>query len=138
MCVKSKRLFDKSMKKLYPTFFVLIAVTLLFSCKKEVSPDLEVTVVDANDQPVNNAWVKTSVPGADFGILNAEVIDSAKTDPFGKAYFSYSNTVLLDIALYATRNDTIIRDSASVLLETKRKSPRSSNRTEKKLVFRCY
>lgn len=124
------------MKKIYPTFLVLIAVTFSFSCKKEISPELEVTVVDANDQPVNFVWVKTSVPGADFGILNAKVVDSSRTDVFGKAYFQFENTVLLDIALYEFPNDTVIIDSASVLLETKRKSPRSSNRTEKKLVFR--
>ncbi|MBL4710122.1 MAG: Ig-like domain-containing protein [Flavobacteriales bacterium] len=124
------------MKKLYPTILVLFAITFSFSCKKEISPDLEVTVVDANDQPVNQVWVKTSVPGAIFGILNAEVVDSSQTDVFGKAYFQYSNTVLLDLALYKTANDLDIIDSASVLLETKRKSPKSSNRTEKKLVFR--
>ncbi len=106
------------------------------SCKKEISPELEVTVVDSNDMPVNLVWIKTSVPGANFGILNSEVIDSAQTDRFGKAYFKYKNTVLLDIALYALPTDNVIIDSASVLLETKRKSPKSNNITEKKLVFR--
>lgn len=124
------------MKKIYPTFLVLFAVMFSFSCKKEISPALEVTVVDADDLPVNQVWIKTSVPGAIYGILNADVIDSAQTDVFGKVYFQYDNTVLLDIALYENANDTVIIDSASVLLETKRKSPRSSNTTEKKLVFR--
>lgn len=124
------------MKKIYPTLFVLLAITLSLSCKKEIAPELEVTVVDSDDLPVGQVWVKTSVPGADFGILNAEVIDSARTDVFGKVYFQYTNTVLIDLALYQFENGGDIIDSASVLLETKRKSPRSSNRTEKKLVFR--
>ena len=95
------------MKKLYPTLLTLIVVTFSLSCKKEIAPELEVTVVDANDQPVNNVWIKTSVPGADFGILNAQVVDSSITDPFGKAYFQYENTVLIDIALYELPNDTV-------------------------------
>lgn len=124
------------MKKTYPTFLVLLAVAFSFSCEKEISPDLEVTVVRINNEPVPNAWVKTSSPGAVYGILEANVIDSTKTDNFGKAYFSYENTRLVDIALYASPNDTVIIDSASVLLEVKRKAPRSSNTFEKKLVFK--
>lgn len=124
------------MKKLYPTFLVLLAVGFSFSCKKEISPDLEVTVVQNDNTPVPGVWVKTSAADAFFGILQADVIDSAKTDNFGKAFFSYKNTRLIDLALYAGPNDTTIIDSASVLLEVKRKSPRSSNSTEKKLVFR--
>ena len=124
------------MKKLYPSFFVLLAVVFSFSCKKEISPDLEVTVVDYDNNPVRRVWVKTSAPGAVSGILDADVIDSTVTDNFGKAYFSYKNTRLLDLALYAGPNDIVIIDSASVLLEVKRKSPRSSNTFEKKLVFR--
>jgi hypothetical protein len=124
------------MKKIYPTFLVLLAVAFSFSCKKEISPDLEVTVVRNDNSPVSGAWVKTSAPGAVFGILQSDVIDSTKTDDFGKAYFSYEETRLIDIALYAGANDTLILDSASVLLEVKRKSPRSDNTVEKKLVFR--
>ncbi len=124
------------MKKLYPTFLVLIAIGFSFSCEKEISPDLEVTVVDFNNNPIPRAWVKTSAQGALYGILEADVIDSAQTDNFGKAYFSYENTRLIDLALYAGPNDTIIIDSASVLLEVKRKAPRSGNTTEKKLVFK--
>lgn len=124
------------MKKLYPTFFVLLAVAFSFSCKKEISPDLEVTVVDNDNKAVGGVWVKTSAPDAVSGILESDVIDSAKTDDFGKAFFSYKNTRLLDLALYAGPNDNVIIDSASVLLEIKRKSSRSSNTTEKKLVFK--
>jgi hypothetical protein len=124
------------MKKLYPTFLVLLAVAFSFSCKKEISPDLEVTVVDDNNVPVGQVWVKTSAPNAIFGILESDVIDSAQTDMFGKVFFSYKNTRLIDIAIYAGPNENIIVDSASVLLETKRKARKSTNTTEKKLVYR--
>tara|TARA_B110000503_G_C7168673_1_gene423197 strand:- start:1807 stop:2181 length:375 start_codon:yes stop_codon:yes gene_type:complete len=124
------------MKKIYPTFLVLLAVAFSFSCKKEISPDLEVSVVRNDNSPVAGVWVKTSAPDAVSGILQSDVIDAARTDNFGKAYFSYKNTRLIDIALYRTNNDTIIIDSASVLLEVKRKAPRSGNTTERKLVFR--
>jgi hypothetical protein len=124
------------MKKLYPPFFVLLAVVFSYSCKKEISPDLEVTVVDYDNNAIGGVWIKTSAPGAISGILDSDVIDSARTDNFGKAYFSYKNTRLLDLALYAGPNDSVIIDSLSVLLEAKRKSPRSDNTTEVKLVFR--
>lgn len=105
------------------------------SCKKEVSPELEVTVVDGDDKILANRWVKLSVGGADNGILNAEVIDSSATDQFGKAFFSFSNTVLVDVALYRFQNSTTIIDSTSVLLETKRQRG-DENKVERKLVFR--
>tara|TARA_R110000868_G_scaffold358203_1_gene619706 strand:- start:289 stop:663 length:375 start_codon:yes stop_codon:yes gene_type:complete len=124
------------MKKIYPTFLVLLAVAFSFSCKKEISPDLEVTVVRNDNSPVAGVWVKTSAPNAVFGILQSDVIDAARTDNFGKVFFSYKDTRLIDIALYRSNNDTVIIDSASVLLEVKRKAPRSGNTTEKKLVFR--
>ncbi len=124
------------MKKTYPTFLVILAVAFFFSCKKEISPDLEVTVVRNDNSPVRGAWVRTSAPGAVSGILSADVIDAARTDNFGKAYFSYKNTILIDIALLRQLNDTVLIDSASALLEVKRKGPRSGNTTEKKLVFR--
>lgn len=124
------------MKKL--SFYLFTSLTLLvsFSCKKEISPDLEVTVVDSLDNPVEKVWVKTSVNGAEFGVLNAEVLDSGQTDQFGKAYFEYKNTVLLDVGIYPSRESRIAIDSASILLETKRKSKNSSNTFEQKLVLR--
>ena len=124
------------MKKIYPTFLVILAVAFSFSCKKEISPDLEVTVVRNDNSPVRGAWVRTSVPDAVSGILRADVLDVAQTDGFGKVYFSYKNTILIDIALLRQPNDTVLIDSASALLEVKRKAPRSDNTTERKLVFR--
>lgn len=127
---------NKSMKKIGLSFLVIMIVSLSFSCKKEKSPDLEVTVVDNDNIAVPRVWVKTSVEGASAGILNAQVIDSARTDAFGKAYFEYKNTVLIDIAIYSKTNRNQIVDSTSVLLETKRVGRKSDNVTEKKLVFR--
>ncbi|MDA9312153.1 hypothetical protein N9515_05330 [Vicingaceae bacterium] len=124
------------MKKIYPTFLVILAVAFSFSCKKEISPDLEVTVVRNDNSPVRGAWVRTSAPDAVSGILRADVLDAAQTDGFGKAYFSYENTILIDIALLRQPNDTVLIDSATALLEVKRKAQRSDNITERKLVFR--
>lgn len=124
------------MKKLSLLLLTFTVVTTLISCKKEKSPELEVTVVDANDQPKVGVWVKTSVDGANKGILNSRVIDSSATDNFGKAYFKYENTVLLDVALYEGRRTTTIIDSTSILLETKRLKKGNDNVKEAKLVFR--
>lgn len=124
------------MKKLSLPFLLLTWIALSTACKKETSPELEVTVVDSVNKAVPNVWIKTSVDGANTGILNSRVIDSAKTDAFGKAFFKYENTILIDIALYETWRSKEIIDSASVLLETKRLKSGNENVTEKKLVFR--
>lgn len=124
------------MKKISLSFLAITLLMFSFSCKEEISPELEVTVVDSLDNPVSRVWVKTSVPGADFGILNNEVLDSSETDQFGKAFFKYKNTLLIDIGLFANKVDSVLIDSASALLEVKRKDKGSSNSTEKKLVFR--
>lgn len=123
------------MKKLSLSFLILALVTASISCKKEVPPTLIVTVVDNDNVPQRGKWVTTSVPGAVFGILNGEVINSARTDAFGKVSFDFTNTVLIDIALFDNPNDNVIIDSASVLLERKRLRG-DNNRIERKLVFR--
>lgn len=124
------------MKKLSFSFLAIMVVLFSFSCKKEISPDLEVTVVDSLDNPVRGAWVKTSVDGAEFGVISAEVIDSGRTDNFGKVFFEYENTILIDVGVYPSQDSRTAIDSSSILLETKRKSRNSSNTFEQKLVIR--
>lgn len=120
------------MKKLSLLFLVITSV-LITSCKKEVSPELEITVVDTLGAPVNQAKVKLTVDGADFGIVQAKALDSSLTDGFGKAYFSFDNTILVDASLY---NGTTKVDSTSVLLETKRLKRNEDNVFERKLIYR--
>ena len=123
------------MKKLSLSFFIFALIMGSISCKKEVPPSLVVTVVNDDNVPQEGKWVKTSVPGAIFGILNADIIDSAETDVFGKVFFEFENTVLIDLSLFDGPKDNVIVDSASVLLETRRKRG-DENRIERKLVFR--
>jgi hypothetical protein len=121
----------KSMKKL-SLLLVVVAGILLSSCKREVSPELEVTVVDSLNTPVRSAKVKLSVDGANFGIVNPKAIDSTQTDGFGKAYFDLDNTVLVDVSLF---NGQKIVDSTSILLETKKLKKDDKNVFEIKMVF---
>lgn len=114
-------------------FFVLL-ISVFTACRKEVEPTLLVTVVDNNNNRINNAWVEVSVDGANQGFLNANVVDSGATDRYGNIKFKFQNTVLVDVALYRTQSSNVIEDSTSVLLETKRKF--GDNITEKKLVIR--
>ena len=107
--------FGKSMKKLSLPFLAISLLLFSLSCKKEKSPELVVTIVDNDNAPVRRVWVKTSVDGADAGILNAQVLDSAETDEFGKVFFKYNNTVLIDLALYDSPVSTTIIDSTSIL-----------------------
>lgn len=130
-----KNAMGKSIKNigLKLVFFVLL-LSVFTACRKEVEPTLLVTVVDNNNNAINNAWVEVSVDGANQGILNAHVVDSGATDRYGKIKFEFENTVLVDVALYRNRNSNVIEDSTSVLLETKRRY--GDNITERKLVVR--
>lgn len=107
--------------------------TGLISCKKEVSPDLEIVVVDTNGVVVPSAWVKTSVDGAVFGILNNTVLDSGRTNQSGSIIFEYDNTIVIDVAVY---NAGVPVDSTSVLLETKRLKKSEDNIYTKRLVYK--
>ena len=108
----------KSMKKYTLPFLVLFLSSLTIACKKEVSPELEITVLRSNNEPARNVFVRTSVPGAEFGLVEANILDSVRTDNFGKAFFEFDNTILVRVDAYT--NPSNILDSLSVLLETKR------------------
>lgn len=123
------------MKKSSLVFLSLLIGVTLFSCKKEVPPELEVTVVTEQNEPFPNGWVEITVDGAEQGVLNPRVIAASKTDNFGKAFFKFDNTVLVDISLYFNSMSDLKLDSASALLETER-SIDDDNVTEKKLVVR--
>lgn len=121
------------MKKLsLPLFLMLLAFTST-SCKKEVSPEIEITVFTESGEAKRGALVRTSIDGANGGIINDQVISETTTDRFGKAYFKFDNTVLVDVALY--KGGTIV-DSTSILAETKRQKPREDNVYERKLIWR--
>lgn len=120
------------MKKISLLF--LVATACFFSsCKKEISPELEITVSDTLGNPAGGVKVKISVDGANAGILNARVIDSAQTDGFGKAFFKFDNTILIDAAVY---RKGIPVDSVSCLCETKRLKRNEENVYERALTYR--
>ncbi len=120
------------MKKL-SLLFVVITSVLITSCKKEVSPTLEITVVDTLNIPVAGAKVKLTVDGASFGAVNPTALDSSNSDAFGKVFFEFDNTILVDAGLY--KNGVKI-DSTSILLETKRLKRNEDNVFERKLISR--
>ncbi len=119
------------MKKISLLFLVFSGL-FFSSCKKEISPELEVTVVDTLGFPAGGVSVKISVDGADRGIVNARIIDSAKTDGFGKAFFKFDNTVLVDASV--SRKGVPV-DSVSCLCETKRLKRKEENVYERRLVY---
>lgn len=121
------------MKKLSLPLFIMLLALASTSCKKEVSPEIEITVLKEDGSPQGGAWVRTSIEGAKGGIINADVIAEERTDQFGKAYFEFDNTVLVDVAVY--RGNEIV-DSTSILAETKRQRPREDNVYERTLTYR--
>lgn len=111
---------SKSMKKIRLGLCFLLLAATLFACKKEVSPTLEITVVDLDGAAVKDAWVQISVDGARNGMLSPQVVDAAGTDDKGEVYFEFDNTVLINARLYKSETSSIVQDSMSVLCEEKR------------------
>lgn len=119
----------KSMKK-YTLSLLVVSLSLMgVACKKEKSPELEITVLDSGNQAASNVWVRTSVPQADQARVKSGIIDSVRTDQFGKAFFKYDNTILLRVDAYRQSNQLL--DSLSVLLETKRLKKSEDNYYER-------
>ena len=122
------RIKGKSMKNYTLTFLVIIFSLLSTACKKEKSPELEVTILDMDGQGVPRAYVRTSIPGANHGVVNTQVLDSVQTDEFGKAFFKYDNTILIRVDAFYQGT---LRDSLDVLLETKRLRRSDDNNYER-------
>lgn len=121
------------MKKLSLPFLFFLLTILSTSCKKEVNPEIEITVVDENRNRVGGAIVETSTEGAQGGVIGEDIVKRERTDNFGKAYFEFKNTVLVDVFLIRAGKRV---DSTSVLAETKRKSGNEKNVYERTLVFK--
>lgn len=102
-----------------------------FSCKKEVSPKLKVTVFDTNNNTVHNALVRVDARGNEPQRISDEFDQEERSDEHGNAYFKFKNTVLITvIATAGPRADTIY-----ALLETKR-TKEKENLYTKKLTIR--
>ena len=104
------------------------------SCKKEVSPEIEISVLNENGQAAGaRIPVKLSVDGAEDGIINEKVIGEGLTDQFGKVFFELDNTALVNVALF--RGSEIV-DSTSILAEMKRLKGSEENVYERTLIYR--
>lgn len=120
------------MKKLRLLFvFAICSISFLMSsCKKEVSPELKVHVVNENSVPLRNARVEVKANGSDTSRLVSEFDKVEHTDEYGNAYFQFKNTVLITIV--AKRGT--LSDSTFALLETKRQRE-NENVYEKTIVL---
>lgn len=123
---------NKSIKNL-TLLMIGFSLFTTVGCKREVSPELEITVFDTLGAAVNRAKVKINVDGAVNGIITPRAIDSSFTDAFGKAYFEFDNTILVDVQVL---NKGVVVDSASVLCEEKRLKRGEDNVFERRLTFR--
>jgi|SRR5690554_3945669 len=129
------RTMGKSRKKIVRSLGILLLAITLMACKKEVEPSLLVTVVNNANVGLPGSWVAISLNRVNEGIVNAEILDAAFTDEDGEVRFKFKNTVLVDVAVYKSPTATVIEDSTSVLLETKRKRGKE-NLNKIKLVIR--
>ncbi len=114
------------------TLLILLGWLAFTACKKEKSPTLEVTVVNSANNPARGVWVRTQVDGAVFGVVDPRVVDSARSDLFGKVFFEFKNTALVEVEAYSPQTQEVF-DSLSVLLETKRLRPNEENQYDRTL-----
>lgn len=122
----------KNIMRIIGIFFIAIS---LISCKKEVSPALEVTVVNKNDLGVANAWVKVSVDDADYGTVDEKILQEGATNGEGIIKFNFKNTAIIKITAYKNKNSSTIEDSMAVLVEMRRGRGKE-NLIRRKLVIR--
>lgn len=110
---------------------VLCSSLLLVSCKKEVSPELKVHVMNENSTPLRNAIVEVKATGSETSRLTQPFKEEQRTDNYGNAYFQFKSTVLITIV--ASRNHLV--DSTFALLETKRQRD-DKNVYEKTIILK--
>src|SRR5690554_5527104 len=77
--------------------FAICSSALMVSCKKEVNPELKVSVVDTNRVPLRNALVEVVAEGSDQSRVTPQFVEPQRTDNYGNAYFKFKGTVLITI-----------------------------------------
>lgn len=120
------------MKKLSLLFSCALLLLLTPSCKNEVEPEVVLTVRNTQGEPVR-ATVISSVERSNAGVINEAIIDTVRADQFGKAFFKFQNTVLVDFYVLRAGNRV---DSVSVLAETQRLKRNEKNIYERNLTFK--
>lgn len=110
------------------TLFTLGIALSLSSCKKEVQPELILTVKDELGQPLKNMRVAIFVSELESAFLDPIVIDSGRTDAVGVFRKKFINTVIVDVAAFKinANGDTTQFAMETIKIEEKRQKSKEN------------
>lgn len=92
---------NKVIKNILGLTLLTIGIALSFtSCKKEVQPELVLTVQNELGQPLRNLKVVVFISELDESLLAPIVLDSGVTDAVGIYRKKFVNTVIVDVAAF--------------------------------------
>jgi hypothetical protein len=87
-------------------FGALLISIVIVGCKKDVQPELILTVQDElTGQPLKGIKVAIFANELDPMSISYGILDSGLTDASGKYRKSFPNTVVLDVAAFVTNKD---------------------------------
>jgi hypothetical protein len=97
---------NKVIKNILGLGFLSISIAFAFTaCKKEVQPELILTVQNEIGQPLKNVRVAIFASELENALLDPIVLDSGRTDAVGVYRKKFLNTVIVDVA--ALRIDSL-------------------------------
>lgn len=92
---------NKVIKNILGLAFLTIGIALSFSsCKKEVQPELILTVQNENGVALRNIRVAIFTSELDEALIDPIILDSGLTDAAGVYRKKFINTVIVDVAAF--------------------------------------
>ncbi len=92
---------NKVIKNILPVAILTISIALTFSsCKKEVQPELILTVQNEDGVGLRNIRVAIFASELDEAFLDPIILDSGLTDAVGVYRKKFINTVIVDVAAF--------------------------------------
>ncbi len=120
---------NKVIKNILGLSFLSLSIALTFtSCKKEVQPELILTVENELGQPYRNIRVAVFASELENALLDPIVLDSGRTDAVGVYRKKFINTVIVDVAAFRldSLGDTTQFAMRTIRVEEKRQRSRDN------------
>lgn len=124
------------MNKVIKNIFGALLISLVIvGCKKEVEPELILTVEDEFGGPLKGINVAIFANELDPLSVSFGILDSGITDASGKYRKKFPNTVVLDVAAYVTNKDGDTTRFAKETFKIEEKRQRSKENYVRRTIF---
>tara|TARA_R110002049_G_scaffold116112_2_gene268512 strand:+ start:3749 stop:4144 length:396 start_codon:yes stop_codon:yes gene_type:complete len=107
---------NKVIKNILGLTFLTLGIALSFTaCKKEVQPELILTVKNERGQTLRNVKIAIFASELDESLLDPILLDSGVTDAAGVFRKKFVNTVIIDVAAFRVNQ---MGDTTQYAMET--------------------